>query len=67
MKRLKVTKREVEVLKWLAQGKSTWEVSVILNRSESVIKYHVTNLMEKLYAQNRTHAVAIALRQGLIG
>jgi DNA-binding CsgD family transcriptional regulator len=67
MKRLKVTKREVEVLKWLAQGKSTWEVSVILNRSESVIKYHVTNLMEKLYAQNRSHAVAIALRQGLIG
>lgn len=66
IKRSKVTQREVEVLKWLAQGKSTWEVSVILNRSESVIKYHVTNLMEKLYAQNRTHAVAIALRQGLI-
>jgi LuxR family transcriptional regulator, quorum-sensing system regulator CviR len=62
----KVTKRELEVLKWLAEGKSTWDVSVILNRSESVIKYHVTNLMEKLFAQNRSHAVAIALRQGLI-
>jgi DNA-binding CsgD family transcriptional regulator len=65
-KHSKITRREVEVLKWLSQGKSTWEVSVILNRSESVIKYHVTNLMEKLYAQNRTHAVAIALRLGLI-
>ena len=63
---LKVTKREVEILKWLEQGKSTWDVSVILNRSERVIKYHVTNLMEKLSAQNRTHAVAIALRRGLI-
>lgn len=63
---LKVTKREVEVLKWLEQGKSTWDVSVILNRSERVIKYHVTNLMEKLSAQNRTHAVAIAIRKGLI-
>lgn len=66
IKHLKLTKREVEVLKWLAQGKSTWDVSVILNRSESVIKYHVTNLMERLSAQNRAHAVAIALRQGLI-
>jgi DNA-binding CsgD family transcriptional regulator len=66
MKHLKVTKREVEILKWLEQGKSTWDVSIILNRSERVIKYHVTNLMEKLSAQNRTHAVAIAIRQGLI-
>lgn len=65
-KHLKVTRREVEVLKWLEQGKSTWDVSVILNRSEGVIKYHVANLMEKLSAQNRTHAVAIAIRQGLI-
>ncbi len=66
IKHLKVTKREVEVLKWIEQGKSTWDVSVILNCSERVIKYHVKNLMEKLSAQNRTHAVAIALRQGLI-
>ena len=63
---LKVTKREVEILKWLEQGKSTWDVSIILNRSERVIKYHVTNLMKKLSAQNRTHAVAIAIHQGLI-
>ena len=66
IKHLKVTKREMEILRWLEEGKSTWEVSVILNRSERVIKYHVTNLMEKLSAQNRTHAVAIAIRQGLI-
>lgn len=65
-KHMKVTKREVEVLRWLEQGKSTWDVSVILNRSEGVIKYHVANLMEKLSAQNRTQAVAIAIRQGLI-
>lgn len=66
IKHLKVTKRELEVLRWLEQGKSTWDVSVILNRSERVIKYHITNLMKKLSAQNRTHAVAIAIRQGLI-
>ncbi len=64
--RFKLTAREMEVLKWLKNGKSSWEISVILNRSERVIKWHVQNLMQKLCAMNRTQAVAIALRNGLI-
>lgn len=63
---VQLTDRELEILKWLGNGKSTWEISVILNRSESVIKWHINNLMEKLSALNRSHAVAIAMRQGLI-
>lgn len=66
MKKLKLTSRELEVLKWIEQGKSTWDVSMILNRSERVVKWHVKNVMRKLSALNRTHAVAIALRHGLI-
>ena len=64
--RFRVTPRELEVLKWLEGGKSTWDISVILSRSERVVKWHVNNLMQKLCAQNRTQAVAIGLRLGLL-
>lgn len=63
--KVKLTARELEVLKWLSDGKSNWDISVILKRSQRVIKWHAQNFMEKLGAQNRTHAVAIALRKGL--
>lgn len=53
------------MLKWLKQGKSTWDVSVILGISERTIKFHVSNIMvQKLDASTRTHAVAIAIEQG---
>lgn len=58
--------REREILQWLMQGKSTWDVSVILEISERTVKFHIDNVMKKLDAVNRTHAVAIALREGLI-
>lgn len=65
-KTLNITPREIEILKWLSCGKSTWDISVILNRSERVVFWHVDNLMKKLDAVNRTQAVAIAMQQGLI-
>lgn len=58
--------REKEVLNWLKQGKSSWEISVILGISESTANYHVYNIMGKLNATNRPQAVAIAARLGLI-
>jgi LuxR family transcriptional regulator, quorum-sensing system regulator CviR len=64
--RFHVTPRELEILKWLGHGKSTWDISVILSRSERVVKWHVNNLMQKLSAQNRTQAVAIGMRLGLL-
>lgn len=63
---VELTKRELEILKWLGDGKTTWETAKILNRSERVVKYHVGNIQQKLDAANRTHAVAIALRKGII-
>lgn len=58
--------REKEILQWLVCGKSTWDVSTILKISERTIKFHINNIMKKLNAVNRTHAVAIALRENLI-
>lgn len=62
----KLTPRELDVLRWIMDGKSTWDISVIFGRSQRVVKWHVNNIMQKLCAQNRTHAVAIAMQQGLI-
>jgi DNA-binding CsgD family transcriptional regulator len=61
-----ISAREKEVLNWLKQGKSSWEISVILGISESTANYHVYNIMRKLEAVNRPQAVAAAVRLGLI-
>lgn len=61
-----ISQREKEVLNWLKQGKSSWDISVILAISERTVNYHVYNIMEKLGATNRPQAVAIGARLGLI-
>ncbi len=58
--------REKEVLTWLKQGKSSWDISVILGISERTVNYHVYNIMAKLDVSKRTQAVAVAARLGLI-
>ena len=62
----KLTAREREVLKWTAQGKSAWETSEMLKISKRTVDEHAKNAARKLGASNRTHAVAIALRDRLI-
>jgi DNA-binding NarL/FixJ family response regulator len=59
--------REVEVLKCIAQGNSNKHAGHILGISEQTVKNHVSSILRKLVANDRTHAVIIALRQGLIG
>lgn len=61
-----LTPREIEILKWLKHGKSSWEISKILKIGERTVNYHVNNIKEKLGAVNRTQAVAIALSKGKI-
>jgi DNA-binding CsgD family transcriptional regulator len=61
-----LSSREKEVLDWLQQGKSSWEVSVILAISESTVNFHVSNIKRKLGATNRAQALAIAARLGLL-
>ncbi len=58
--------REREVLGLIAKGRSNKEVASDLGLSEDTVKRHVSNLMAKLGAQDRTQAVTEALRRGLI-
>jgi DNA-binding CsgD family transcriptional regulator len=64
--RQRLSGREKEVLLWLKHGKSSWEISVILEISESTVNFHVKNAMRKLNSVSRTQAVAVALENGLI-
>lgn len=61
-----LTLRESEVIRWLANGKNYWEISVILGISERTVKFHTSTILQKLGAANRSHAVAKALYFGLI-
>ncbi|HYA05872.1 MAG TPA: helix-turn-helix transcriptional regulator [Xanthobacteraceae bacterium] len=61
-----LTAREIEVLRWVANGKSAWEIGKILNITKRTVDEHVQRAVRKLGAVNRTHAVAITLRNGII-
>ncbi len=61
-----LTKRELEVLRLLAQGKLNKEIAVELAIKERTVKFHVSAVLKKLGAGNRTEAVRIAAQQGLI-
>jgi DNA-binding NarL/FixJ family response regulator len=59
-----LTEREIEVLKLIAKGCSNKIVADRLGISEDTVKGHVRNILEKLKANDRTHAVTIALHRG---
>jgi LuxR family quorum sensing-dependent transcriptional regulator len=58
--------REREVLQWAAEGKTEWEIGTILGLSEHTADKFIRSARSKLNAENRTHAVARAMRLGLI-
>lgn len=61
-----LTKRETEILTYVAEGNSNKEIAHILSISEQTIKNHVSAILRKLNANDRAHAVALALRSGWI-
>jgi DNA-binding NarL/FixJ family response regulator len=61
-----LTAREMEVLRLLAQGKVNKEIAITLAITERTVKFHVSAIMGKLNAGNRTEAVTIAAQRGLI-
>ena len=61
-----LTARELEVMRWTMEGKTAWEVSVIINISEWTVKQHLSNVIEKLHCVNKHQAVAKAIRLGLL-
>ena len=50
----------------MARGKSAWEIGEILRITKRTVDEHVQTAVRKLGASNRTHAVALALREGII-
>ncbi|WNO10688.1 LuxR family transcriptional regulator [Teredinibacter sp. KSP-S5-2] len=65
-KKEKLTPREIECLFWACEGKTTWEISKIVDVSERTIIFHLTSATKKLGAVNRQHAVAKAIISGLV-
>jgi DNA-binding NarL/FixJ family response regulator len=61
-----LTPREVEVLTLVAQGYANKEIAARLNKAGGTIKIHVQNILAKLNATDRTHAVTIAVQRGII-
>ncbi|HXT36544.1 MAG TPA: response regulator transcription factor, partial [Chloroflexota bacterium] len=61
-----LTEREHEVLVLLAEGRSNRDIGAALFLAESTVKNHVSNILGKLHAANRTHAVTLAREQGLV-
>lgn len=61
-----LTRREIEVLKQAAAGNSNRQIGLRLDISEETVKVHMKNLMAKLSANDRTHAVMMALARGII-
>jgi DNA-binding NarL/FixJ family response regulator len=64
--REKLSEREMEVLRLIAEGDRNRDIAEQLAISEQTVKAHVVRIMDKLEARDRTQAVAIAIRRGLI-
>ena len=62
----KLSDREMQVLKEMAAGKRNKEIGAELSIAEDTVKMHVKNILEKLQVNDRTEAVTVALRRGIL-
>ena len=61
-----LTPREIDVLRLIAAGNANKEIAAQLSIAEETVKSHVTNILAKLGANDRTHAVTLAIKRGII-
>ncbi|MBL6430436.1 MAG: autoinducer binding domain-containing protein [Alphaproteobacteria bacterium] len=61
-----LSEREKECLKWVSEGKTSWETSVIMSISERTVLFHLSNIQSKLQTTSRAHSVAKAAILGLL-
>jgi DNA-binding NarL/FixJ family response regulator len=62
----KLSERELQVLQEMAAGKRNKEIGAALSIAEDTVKMHVKNILEKLQVNDRTEAVTVALRRGIL-
>ena len=63
---IKLTRRELEVLHFLAEVMTSQEIGKVLNLSSHAVDWYMNGIQEKLQAKNRQHVVALAFRQGFV-
>ena len=61
-----ISEREIEILRRVASGKSNRHIAVELRITENTVKAHMRRILPKLEANDRTHAVTIALKRGIL-
>jgi DNA-binding NarL/FixJ family response regulator len=61
-----LTSREIDVLRLISTGNANKEIAGRLSIAEDTVKSHITNILAKLGANDRTHAVTIGLKRGII-
>jgi two-component system, NarL family, response regulator LiaR len=66
LSQVQLSRREVEILKFIVEGQSNPEIAQTLHLSLSTVKTHVRNIMNKLAVDDRVQAAVIALRSGLV-
>jgi len=64
--RVELTGRELEVLTHMAEGMRNKDIADAIGRTEATVKVHVLHILEKLGARDRTEAITVALRRGII-
>lgn len=62
----RLTKRELEVLRWVMVGKSSWEISKITSCSEATVNFHIANVRQKFNVNTRQQALVKAISLGLL-
>lgn len=65
-RKVALSQREISCMRWVAEGKSSWEIGKILGISYNTVNFHVKNAMRKLDATSRIQAVAIAIRLNVL-
>ncbi|HEX8595118.1 MAG TPA: helix-turn-helix transcriptional regulator [Pseudomonas sp.] len=60
-----LTPREIEILRWSAEGKTAADIAIILSMKERTVHFHVANAIQKMGACNKISAVVQAARIGM--
>jgi DNA-binding NarL/FixJ family response regulator len=61
-----LTARELDVLRLIRDGRRNKQIADELCIAETTVNFHIKNLVDKLQANDRTHAVTIAVRRGML-